>query len=181
MSLDRVVFRTADPNDIEAIRKLASEIWADCYESILGRAQIAYMLSMMYDAETIRDEMARGVVWELGFGKDAGKGSEPVAFLALEHDRVERTVKLHKLYLKTCLHGQGVGRQLIDRVLAAAVTEGAGHVWLQVNRRNDRAIRAYQRSGFEITEQTVVDIGGGFVMDDYTMTRRVGDLALQAD
>jgi ribosomal protein S18 acetylase RimI-like enzyme len=42
---------------------------------------------------------------------------------------------------------------------------------LRVNRGNHLAIRAYQRAGFEITEELCNDIGGGFVMDDYVMVR----------
>lgn len=41
---------------------------------------------------------------------------------------------------------------------------------LTVNKHNHKAISAYQRYGFEITADSVVDIGGGFVMNDYLMT-----------
>jgi len=40
-----------------------------------------------------------------------------------------------------------------------------------VNKRNVRAIKAYQRNGFEIADSVVTDIGGGFVMDDYVMAK----------
>ena len=42
-------------------------------------------------------------------------------------------------------------------------------VYLTVNKGNKRAIRAYEKSGFSITESVVTDIGHGFVMDDYIM------------
>jgi RimJ/RimL family protein N-acetyltransferase len=39
-----------------------------------------------------------------------------------------------------------------------------------VNKRNQKAIRAYERAGFTIAESMTSEIGGGFVMDDYRMT-----------
>ena len=42
---------------------------------------------------------------------------------------------------------------------------------LNVNKNNVQAIRAYEKNGFAIREAVVVDIGGGFVMDDYVMAK----------
>ena len=53
---------------------------------------------------------------------------------------------------------------------------GAPAVWLQVNKRNERAIGAYLKAGFEIIGEAVFDIGGGFVMDDYLMAKAGGVL-----
>jgi len=41
---------------------------------------------------------------------------------------------------------------------------------LTVNKDNRTAISAYQHYGFEITGDSIVDIGNGFVMNDYLMT-----------
>ncbi len=41
---------------------------------------------------------------------------------------------------------------------------------LTVNKHNQIAILAYQQYGFEITGDSIVDIGGSFVMNDYLMT-----------
>ena len=41
---------------------------------------------------------------------------------------------------------------------------------LTVNKHNHVAISAYRHYGFEIAADSVVDIGGGFVMNDYLMT-----------
>jgi ribosomal protein S18 acetylase RimI-like enzyme len=50
---------------------------------------------------------------------------------------------------------------------------GARRLILSVNKRNARAIAAYQRNGFVIAESVVTDIGGGFVMDDYVMAKKL--------
>ena len=47
---------------------------------------------------------------------------------------------------------------------------GAGEVSLYVNKKNQKAIRAYERAGFAVAESVINEFGDGFVMDDYRMT-----------
>jgi diamine N-acetyltransferase len=51
--------------------------------------------------------------------------------------------------------------------------KGAIEVWLQVNKKNRQAIAAYEKAGFRIAEEAVFDIGKGFVMDDFLMSKAV--------
>ena len=50
---------------------------------------------------------------------------------------------------------------------------GANRLVLNVNKRNEKAIRAYRRNGFTIVESEKIDIGNGFVMDDYVMAKEL--------
>lgn len=79
--------------------------------------------------------------------------------------------KLHKLYLLPELHGHGLGSRLLQHVEHEARKLGGCRMILTVNKRNAKAIAAYQRNGFVIAESVVTDIGGGFVMDDYVMAK----------
>jgi ribosomal protein S18 acetylase RimI-like enzyme len=79
--------------------------------------------------------------------------------------------KLHKLYLDTQRHGRGFGQLLIRRATEIGQELGATALWLQVNKQNTRAIRAYERAGFHVDKAAVFDIGGGFVMDDFIMAK----------
>jgi len=48
-------------------------------------------------------------------------------------------------------------------------------LWLTVNKDNADSIAFYRRVGFRIAGSSVMDIGGGFVMDDYRMVKGVVD------
>jgi ribosomal protein S18 acetylase RimI-like enzyme len=165
MAVDVVQFRRAAEGDIPMLRQLAERIWRDYYPSIIGQAQVDYMLPRMYAKGVIRKEIAEGVVWELAFSRN-----DVVGFLSIGLDSSGRA-KLHKLYLETSAHGRGFGQQLIDRAIEISRQLGATGIWLQVNKQNIRAIRAYERAGFHRESEAVFDIGGGFVMDDYIMAR----------
>ena len=160
-------FRRASESDIPLLRQLAERIWRDYYPAIIGEAQVEYMLPRMYAEDVIHKEIADGVVWEIGSENDV-----PIAFCSVGPENSERA-KLHKLYLDPASHGRGLGRLMIERAIQIAQELGATELCLQVNKQNARAIRAYERAGFNVEREAVVDIGGGFVMDDYVMVRGV--------
>ena len=151
-------------DDIPVLRDLARRIWHEHYPGIITPEQIDYMLARMYDTEVIRREMAEGVMWHL-----VRHHGEPVGFISCGFDDPARRVKLHKLYLLPRLHGQGLGRRMLDHVKAQAVLRNAREILLHVNKQNTRAIRSYERAGFRVRESLIADIGGGFVMDDFVM------------
>jgi ribosomal protein S18 acetylase RimI-like enzyme len=169
VSTPSIRVRRATPTgaDVDTLRGLAAAIWQEYYPAIIGPAQIEYMLATMYAADVIRREMAEGVTWEIVTAADSG---EAVGYLSSSSDPAAAVLHLHKLYLVPRLHGQGLGRRLLDRVRKAAVRAEARTIRLQVNKRNARAIRAYERAPFRIADAVVCDIGAGFVMDDSDMT-----------
>ena len=158
-------FRRAIESDVPVLRELAERIWREYYPAIIGQAQVDYMLPRMYSAEVIRGELANGTVWEIASDDDAIIG---FCSISLEPDG---GAKLHKLYLDTQRHGRGFGQLLIRRAVEIAQELGAIALWLQVNKQNTRAIRAYERAGFHVDKAAVFDIGGGFVMDDFIMAK----------
>jgi ribosomal protein S18 acetylase RimI-like enzyme len=165
MTMSNVTFARATPSDIALLQALAGRIWRAHYPGIISVEQIEYMLHRMYAAEVIDQEMRAGTSWEL-----IRDGEEAVGFLSYSYDQSAARLKLHKLYVLVERHGQGLGRAGLARVREVAAVLGAREVSLYVNKRNQKAIRAYERAGFTIAESMTSEIGGGFVMDDYRMT-----------
>ncbi len=145
-----------ETEDFAAIQRLAYKIWREYYPIILSADQIDYMLREMYSLQTLAADHARGArfafIGELGF---------------LGYELVKDTVKLHKLYILASARGQGVGAAALAYVSERAKALGAKRIELNVNKRNTLAQKAYERAGYTRTKSVVIDIGGGFVMDDY--------------
>lgn len=160
-------FRPATRDDIPTLRKLADTIWHACYADMLSRGQIEHMLAWMYAAETLERQMEAGVGWELAVDAEGNA----VGFLSTTLDAGAERMELNKLYLLPAYHGRGNGQALLRHVLAKARAAGTREVHLRVNKRNQRAIAAYERAGFRTRQSLVQDIGGGFVMDDFIMAR----------
>ena len=163
-----MTFRPAGTGDIPLLRELASRIWRVSYAALLAPAQIEYMLGWMYSAQKIAQELADGVLWEVAL-----LDSLPAGYLSLS-SQPDGVAELHKIYLLPELHGLGHGQAMLAHACALATERGAHSLHLRVNKGNARALRAYERAGFRIIESIVADIGGGFVMDDYILARRLG-------
>jgi len=163
-----LAIRVASEAEIPVLRALAERIWRVSYAEMITPAQIDYMLGWMYAPETIAQEMTEGVVWE-----SAWLDGDMVGFHSCTLDAAEQRLKLNKLYLAPELQGSGLGQQMLERVHALAAERNARQVWLQVNKQNTRALRAYERAGYVVERSAVFDIGGGFVMDDFIMTRSI--------
>lgn len=152
--------------DVPEVRRLADEIWRRHYRGILSSAQIEYMLERDYSSATLMAFLDQG---DCGVAL-AQRGAARVGFVAWRrHDA--HAMKLEKLYVLPVHHGTGVGRALIDHVIAQARSSGCTSVRLNVNRGNTGAIRAYERCGFSIRDSGDFPIGGGFVMEDFIMGR----------
>jgi len=158
-------FRIIGPEELPTVRILAYEIWQAAYPGIISTEQIHYMLERMYAEDEMRQEIVvRGVRYAL---IESAGGS--LGYMAWEFVPNDRSCFLHKLYVKTGLHGRGVGAASLQWLEEQAGHEGATFLRLRVNRQNHRAIRAYLRAGFSFGHDLCSDIGGGFVMDDHVM------------
>lgn len=154
-------------DDIALVARLAGTIWRAHYPGIISAAQIDYMLARGYAPEALA-KFLRAPGAGLAIARERG---EAIGFAAWHRSDEPATTKLDKLYVLPARHGRGVGRALIARVEAAARDDGARTLILNVNKRNTRAIDAYRACGFATRDDVVVDIGGGFVMDDYVMAK----------
>jgi ribosomal protein S18 acetylase RimI-like enzyme len=162
-----VTIASAGAGDIAVIQSLAHRIWHRHYPGIITHAQIEYMLARGYNDEALAQyltERDAGLALALHDGVAVGfVGWYPLAGA--------RTMKLDKLYVLPEHHGAGIGRMLIDHVVAKAREADCTAVTLNVNRNNVDAVRAYERCGFAIRERGDFPIGNGFVMEDYVMVR----------
>ena len=102
--------------DAEAIAELAAEIWRTHYNDIISAAQIEYMLAQRYMPALIRDELARGVLWDKLH--IAGRVVSYSSYFPVSEGR---EMKLDKLYVHPSQQRRGYGGLLIARALGAAI------------------------------------------------------------
>jgi GNAT superfamily N-acetyltransferase len=76
--------------------------------------------------------------------------------------------KLNKIYILPVQQGKGMGKFIINYIVAAIKPHNAKALQLQVNRSN-KAKDFYEKLGFTIIETADFDIGNGYSMNDYVM------------
>ena len=159
----------AGEEHLPAIQVLAGVIWREYYPGIISREQVEYMLAWMYSPEKMRAEIRSEQICYARLLVDR----QMAGFAAYGPTDAPGVMKLHKLYLLPALHGRGLGRLLLQHCEGAAGRLGARRLILAVNKRNAKAIAAYQRNGFTVVDSVVGDIGKGYVMDDFIMAKEL--------
>jgi GNAT superfamily N-acetyltransferase len=159
--------KKSSTNDIPLIQQLSKEIWNKVYPAIISQEQIDFMLQMMYSDASLQQQMTElnhhfiilyfnGI--PIGFASYSVKSS-------LEPD----IIRLNKLYLQPAHHGKGHGKAMIEYIVKEAKQLAGSMLELNVNKYNP-AVSFYKKQGFVIASEMVLDIGNGYVMDDFIMT-----------
>ena len=159
------LIRVSTAEQVADVARMAHEVWNEHYVPIIGQAQVDYMVAKYQTAEAMQSQIGSG--YEYFYIRQSG---ENVGYAAIRHDAADAGVFISKLYVLSAWRKSGAGRQTLELVERIARERGAKQLWLTVNKGNP-SVRAYERLGFRIVDAMVVDIGGGYVMDDYKMVR----------
>jgi len=160
--------RKASLEDYDTIHSLAQRTWYPTYLPILSREQLDYMLEMMYSLKAVTEQISiNGNHFLL-----ANEGAEFLGFASYEVNYHSETTKLHKLYVLPEAQGKGVGARLLLIIENEARRNHNDKLILNVNRYNP-AVNFYRKSGFEKVGEEDIDIGNGYLMEDYIMAKNL--------
>ena len=143
---------------------LTKKIWPVAYGEILSKAQLDYMIDKFYNETALRELIQKGHVFYVA-QDDNGKD---VGFVSYEINSEPNKTKIHKIYVLPETQGTGLGRQFFELVKEKAIENNQKAIFLNVNKYNN-AIHFYMKLGFTKVKDEVIDIGNGYVMDDYVM------------
>jgi len=163
-----IILRKAKEEDIETIQQLARGTWPEAYAEIISTSQIEYMLDKMYNKGELLSQLQKGHIFLI-----AEEGSRDLGFAGFSIvDSDHHIYKLHKLYVLPEAHGKGLGKILINEVVNQAKDAGGKALQINVNRDN-KAVEFYKKAGFVIKETVDLNIGNGFLMNDYVMEKQL--------
>jgi GNAT superfamily N-acetyltransferase len=165
MSLPVEFVPVTTARQFDVIAGLAHEIWYEYYVPLIGRAQVDYMVAKFQSSEAMQQQLQDG--YEYFMTQREGR---PIGYCAVQAKPAEGSLFLSKLYLLRDARGGGTGRVCMEFIEQLARRRGLKLLWLTVNKGNP-AVKAYERLGFRIAADLLMDIGGGFVMDDFRMEK----------
>ena len=158
------------PQQIDVVAGLAHEIWYEYYVPLIGRAQVDYMVSKFQSSAAIGQQLRQAYEYFLIKSGMTQPDAHPIGYCALQPQPADGSLFVSKLYLLRDARGGGTGRVCMEFIEQLARRRGLKLLWLTVNKGNP-AVKAYERLGFRIAANLVMDIGGGFVMDDFRMEK----------
>ncbi len=155
---------SAERDRIKDIQSVSAVAWPHAFKDILSASQIVYMMNWMYSDEGLSDQIEKKKHRYFIAQSDG----ENVGYLSIEHN-CEQTgkTKIHKLYILPERQKKGIGKLLIEKAAQEAKRMQDMAIYLNVNKYNENAIAFYKRLGFFLAKEEIIDIGNGFVMDDF--------------
>ena len=154
----------ANTEHIPIVIDLTKKIWPVAYGEILSKAQLDYMIDKFYNETALIDLMQKGHVFYLA----QDNNDNYLGFVSYEINSEPNKTKIHKIYVLPETQGTGLGKQFFELVKQKANENHQKAIFLNVNKYN-KAIHFYTKLGFIKVKDEVIDIGEGYVMDDYVM------------
>jgi ribosomal protein S18 acetylase RimI-like enzyme len=162
-----LTIQAAGIDAIPVIQSIARSSWAVAYKNILKPVQMDYMLKKFYSDSTLQYQIN-----ELQFQSVlAVDDAVPVGFATYSaKENSENIFRLHKIYILPDQQGKGIGKCLLNHIIADIKTKDAKILELNVN-RNNVAKDFYEKFGFIVIKEEDIDIGNGYFMNDYVMQK----------
>ena len=159
-----MIFSVASKGQLPIVKDLAFKIWPIAYGEILSKKQLEYMLELIYNIESLEKQQENGQVFLLAEENGIYFG---FASYEINCNTTDKT-KIHKLYVLPKTQRKGIGKQLVEYIKKSAIENGNSALFLNVNRFN-QALQFYKKNGFAIIETVDIEIGNGYLMEDYVM------------
>jgi len=164
-----ITITAATISDIKQIQNIVNITWPITYGEILSKEQLNYMLGLFYSTEALTEQYDKKV--QLFYMIDEDETN--IGFIGIEHNyKGEAITKIHKIYLLPETQGKGIGKKVIDEIGKLAFNNNSKALLLNVNRFNT-ALGFYKKIGFEVKEEVDIEIGNGYLMEDYVMEKKI--------
>lgn len=159
--------RFATLKDIPVIISIARKTWPVSYKNIISDKQINYMLDLFYSPVSLLNQIE---ILEHKFLLLQDEEGIPIGFASFSFIPLNRGARLHKLYVLPEHHKKGHGLKLITTLINLVKKEKFSFIELNVN-KNNPAYDFYLKNGFAPIREEVIDIGCGYVMDDFILMK----------
>ena len=152
--------------DINLIVDIAKPIWVEHYSPIIGRDQVDYMLDKFQSVKAIKEQLLQGYRYFKVLNEKQIIGYFSTQF------RDNSSLFISKFYLAKSARGLGVGKIMLQFIESLALECTCNSLDLTVNKYNP-AYQVYLKLGFTNQGSVEIDIGNGYIMDDYLMSKNI--------
>jgi len=157
-------FLARSKEHFNTIAKLANIVWHEHYIPIIGKAQVDYMVTKFQTSGAMQQQEKEAYEYFI-----IKYEKNDVGYLSVKKNNDD--LFLSKIYLLKEFRRKGIGKDTFKFIEEKAKNYQCKSISLTVNKNNVNTIKTYEKIGFKNVEAIVMDIGNGFVMDDYRMIK----------
>lgn len=139
-------------DDLETLRNLSIQTFKETFEEVNTEEDMQKYLDENLSIEKLKTEL-ENVNSEFYFAENNGEilGYLKLNFKDAQTEKLEENhFEIERIYVLKTFLGQKIGQILFDKAIEIGREKNLEYVWLGVWEENKRAIRFYEKNGFEI-------------------------------
>ena len=144
--------RKLDITDLENLQKISITTFRETFEEVNSEEDMQKYLDENLSLERLKNEL-ENLDSEFYFIENENKnlGYLKLNFENAQTEKVEENYfEIERIYVLKAFLGQKIGQILFDKAIEIGREKNLEYVWLGVWEENHRAIRFYEKNGFEI-------------------------------
>ena len=144
--------RKLDITDLENLQKISIITFRETFEEVNSEEDMQKYLDENLSLERLKNELENQNS-EFYFAENNGEilGYLKLNFKDAQTEKVEENhFEIERIYVLKAFLGQKIGQILFDKAIEIGREKNLEYVWLGVWEENKRAIRFYEKNGFEI-------------------------------
>lgn len=161
MNTIKIIPATSD-GDLQEIATLANEIWHQHFTSIIGTAQVEYMVEKFQSYPALKEQVQNGYEYFMIYSGHSLAGYTGV------HE-ADHALFLSKLYVHKNFRGMHLSSSAFSFLVDLCKQRNLQKIWLTCNKHNSHTLEIYNHWGFVTVREEKADIGNGFYMDDFIL------------
>ena len=139
--------RTASERDLPAVQTLLGTCWHATYDEIYGAERVSAITADWHSLPSLKARLAKPYSEFI-----VAEGPKGITGMAFASQSDPGFVLLHQLYILPYAQGRGLGGEMLSEIEAAFPDAKA--IRLEVEAANEKAVRFYERHGFETVSRT---------------------------
>ena len=170
--MENISIRLADLSDANTLCKIGAKTFFETYAQRNSVVDMQQYLAANFNKQAVAKQIEHaGSTFYIAYLEN-----EPIGYLKLntaeaqtdlkEHDSIE----IERIYVLAAYHGKNIGQLLYQKAVTMAKEKGKSSIWLGVWEQNPRAIRFYEKQGFEKFD-THIFVVGSEEQTDYLMRK----------
>ena len=144
--------RKLDITDLENLQKISITTFRETFEEVNSEKDMQKYLDENLSLERLKSEL-ENLDSEFYFIENENKnlGYLKLNFENAQTEKVEENYfEIERIYVLKAFLGQKIGQILFDKAIEIGREKNLEYVWLGVWEENHRAIKFYEKNGFEI-------------------------------
>lgn len=146
----KVEIKKCDTNDLETLCELSRSTYRDTFAHLNTPENMDAYLSDSFAPEKIAEELSNPASCFYFLFADG----ELAGYLKINESPAQSDIndplslELERIYVKSGFQGGGLGRILLEKAQAEALSRDKRYLWLGVWEKNDKALVFYRKNGF---------------------------------